>query len=130
LSSLTAASAQNINFHNGWIKVINETGHKMNLYVIPNPGAHVGGHFGHAVWHGTVFSSIDLNNCCYAAGSTYLFAKSVKDNEFLRGVLDTASGDELGAVQPRLCNRNGTPYGYAEVKIYENHLVRIDTGCP
>ncbi len=79
---------------------------------------------------------VAVNSCCYAAGSRYIIDGRLTDPS---AQAHKTSFD----VTPRLCNKDGIPYGYAVVEFYDgtihydhgfrNYLYparRLDTACP
>lgn len=126
---VTALPASALNFHNGMIVIVNTTGRDLIAYA-----EFISGHPIDRVNMGQ--GRVTVNSCCYAAGSRYIIDGRLTDPS---AQAHKTSFD----VTPRLCNKDGIPYGYAVVEFYDgtihydhgfrNYLYparRLDTACP
>ena len=111
--------------NNGYITVVNQIDDPVYVWVIRGSFSantderKVFGHQEHT------FNAL----CCYVAGTTYVvkIRHTTADHRIITDTHD-------GVVTPRLCNRDGIPYGYASLIIERSQgsvIVRqTDKGCP
>ena len=106
---IMALPASALNFRNGYITVTNATSTMVHASI------------NHEEWGFGPQRSVNFNDCCYAAGTTYhLTARLGHRSEFFKA-----------SVTPRLCSKNGSPYGYAHLVVHDDgHIARVDTRCP
>ena len=106
---IMALPASALNFRNGYITVTNAT------------TAVVHARISHEEWGLSPKATVNFNDCCYAAGTKYL----------LTALLGHSTHFFEASVTPRLCSKNGSPYGYAHLVVHDNgHITRVDTRCP
>ncbi len=96
------ASAQNLNYHNGIIMLVNDSAYPVDAAVRWNS---------HTI-HGAIrippHKAYAFNNCCYAAGSVYELQVSTTANNAQQSFTEYT--------KPELCNHKGTPLGYSIVR--------------
>lgn len=122
-SLLNPLPAGAVNLHNGYIVIVNESGHELRGSV---------GHIFAGVHHMQSLvipphSEAIANDCCYAAGSHYR--------------VEMTSGQYRAHVDisPRYCNVRLIPHGFAKVAFHFADVPgmgtalivqRVDNGCP
>lgn len=113
-----AAPSSAIVLNNGLIIVHNKTDVPVIVEML-TPSGHT--------WEGTTLApgaSFATDRCCYAAGTEYRLY-----------VLHKGPGSKYGGMnnniyfRPRLCNRNGIPYGFAEFNVTDHNVNRTYTEC-
>lgn len=101
-----AASANPINLHNGLLLVYNHSSDVIDVRILTLNGD---------IWEedrnvppGAIFHT---SGCCYAAGTQYRVY--ILD----RGRSPFGLENPNHYVRPKLCSRNGIPYGFAEIVV-------------
>ncbi len=113
-----APASAGVNLHNGLIIVHNTTAVPVVVEML-TPSGHT--------WEGETVApghTFITHRCCYAAGTEYRLY-----------VLHKGPGSHYGGMnnniyfKPKLCNRNGIPYGFAEFKVTDHNVNRTYTDC-
>lgn len=113
---LTTAASSAIVLNNGLIIVRNDSGAPATVRLLTK-----GGHIMESATlpAGQSFESV---HCCYAAGTEYRIYVAHRTPQM---------GDDQSTMDfdPRICNRNGIPYGFARFLITGRNVLRVDFGC-
>jgi hypothetical protein len=116
--AVLAAPSSAIVLNNGLIIVRNNTAVPVVVEMLT-----MSGH----TWEGTTLApggTFATERCCYAAGTEYRLYVLHKGPASKYGGMDNNI-----YFRPKLCNRNGIPYGFAEFNVTDRNVNRAYTDC-